>query len=291
MSTDARFQVLQGKGMGAARSSTTRSASSSRPTSSSAGTTAIGPQRGNRRGELAAVRLPARVRADRPDDLATDTGGRGHEVPRGIRELGLDGSGEFDVVEANISDCLGCGYCNIGCPFGRKLSALDYALPKAADFGDAVRIYSECGAHRVSPRNGGSAEVECRLGDGGPGERQHRRRLRRGIASSVVLQRARTSVGRTSAATSHGTWARRSRPSTTRSSTRTPAFRSRTTSGRRATTAWCWRPGSTRGAVAVHAGLVPGPFRQHAQLRPMASTGSASAPAPAPRSASTGGGG
>ncbi len=112
---------------------------------------------------------------------------------KGIEKLGLDRSGEFDVVEANINDCLGCGYCNIGCPFGRKLSALDYALPKAQqDFGDGVRIYSECAVERVAPRNGNAAEVECKLSDG--------RRLRvdantvvvaaGALASSLILQRS-----------------------------------------------------------------------------------------------------
>ena len=33
-------------------------------------------------------------------------------------------------VNANIHDCLGCGYCNIGCPYGRKLSMLDRMLPE-----------------------------------------------------------------------------------------------------------------------------------------------------------------
>ena len=36
------------------------------------------------------------------------------------------------VVEANIAgDCLGCGYCNMGCPFGKKQSMLDTVLPWA----------------------------------------------------------------------------------------------------------------------------------------------------------------
>lgn len=38
---------------------------------------------------------------------------------------------QYDVIEANIVDCLGCGYCNIGCKYGRKLSMLDEVLPAA----------------------------------------------------------------------------------------------------------------------------------------------------------------
>ena len=118
--------------------------------------------------------------------------GGARKFREGVRALGLDRSGAFDVVEANISDCLGCGYCNIGCPFGRKLSALDYALPKAqAEFGDGVRIYSECAVEKVALERR-PAGVECKLSDG--------RRLRvsastvvisaGAIASSLVLQRS-----------------------------------------------------------------------------------------------------
>src|SRR5688572_8380905 len=45
----------------------------------------------------------------------------------GIEALGLDG-GDSGVVEANIAGCIGCGYCNIGCRFGKKLSMLDTVL-------------------------------------------------------------------------------------------------------------------------------------------------------------------
>jgi choline dehydrogenase-like flavoprotein len=37
---------------------------------------------------------------------------------------------ELDSVMANIKGCLGSGYCNIGCKFGKKLSMLDTVLPQ-----------------------------------------------------------------------------------------------------------------------------------------------------------------
>jgi choline dehydrogenase-like flavoprotein len=37
----------------------------------------------------------------------------------------------LDSVSANIRQCIGCGYCNIGCRFGKKLSMLDHILPAA----------------------------------------------------------------------------------------------------------------------------------------------------------------
>jgi choline dehydrogenase-like flavoprotein len=115
----------------------------------------------------------------------------GTKMADGIKTLNLDGVD--GVVDANIKDCLGTGYCNIGCPYGKKLSALDNILPRAkADFGDAVRIFSECKAERIETRDGRATEVRCRLSDG--------RELRvsantvvisgGALASSLLLQRS-----------------------------------------------------------------------------------------------------
>ncbi len=112
----------------------------------------------------------------------------------GIDALGLRESGEFEVVDANIADCLGCGYCNIGCPFGRKLSALDVTLPRAqAEFGDSVRIVSECRVDRVRERDGRATLLECELSDGRSVQvSANVVVLAAGaIASSVILQRSR----------------------------------------------------------------------------------------------------
>ena len=38
---------------------------------------------------------------------------------------------QVDIVRANIDGCVGCGYCNIGCKWGHKLSMLETALPWA----------------------------------------------------------------------------------------------------------------------------------------------------------------
>jgi choline dehydrogenase-like flavoprotein len=115
----------------------------------------------------------------------------GTKMAEGLKALDLDGEG--DVVDANIKDCLGTGYCNIGCPYGKKLSALDNILPRAQrDFGDGVRIFSECLAEHIETKGGRATEVVCRLADG--------RRLRvaadtvvvagGALASSLLLQRS-----------------------------------------------------------------------------------------------------
>jgi choline dehydrogenase-like flavoprotein len=54
-----------------------------------------------------------------------------HQFKRGLDALGLiNPSNKYDSVAANVEGCLGCGYCNIGCGFGKKLSMLDNVLPK-----------------------------------------------------------------------------------------------------------------------------------------------------------------
>jgi choline dehydrogenase-like flavoprotein len=60
----------------------------------------------------------------------------------------------LDSVFANIKECIGCGYCNIGCGFGKKLSMLDRILPEAQMRNpDALRIIAGCSALSFN-RNG-----------------------------------------------------------------------------------------------------------------------------------------
>lgn len=115
----------------------------------------------------------------------------------GARRI-LDGLGKcspwpFTLVECNIADCLGSGYCNIGCAYGKKLSALDSILPRAQhEFPDAVRILPECRVEKVLTRDSRAYGVQARLDDG--------RRLTvradsvvlsaGAIASSIILQRS-----------------------------------------------------------------------------------------------------
>jgi choline dehydrogenase-like flavoprotein len=87
----------------------------------------------------------------------------------GIEQLGLgEPPNRFGIVEANIADCLGSGYCNIGCAFGKKLSMLDTVLPQAQQkFGsDGLRIVSECRVERIVASDGRAEAVVCKLSDG-----------------------------------------------------------------------------------------------------------------------------
>jgi choline dehydrogenase-like flavoprotein len=119
----------------------------------------------------------------------------------GVQKLGLDRSGTFAPVEANILDCLGSGYCNIGCQWGKKLSALDTMLPRAqAKFGrDRVRIVSECRVDRVERDGRRATELRCTFGDGTRGRRPRPLRVEANtvviaagaLASSLILRRSR----------------------------------------------------------------------------------------------------
>jgi len=74
---------------------------------------------------------------------------------------------EYDLVSANIQDCLGCGYCNIGCKYGRKLSMLDEVLPKAQEkHGDKFRIVSEAEVDKLVLNGGRVTQIQARLRDG-----------------------------------------------------------------------------------------------------------------------------
>ena len=74
---------------------------------------------------------------------------------------------DANAVEANIHCCLGCGYCNIGCRYGRKLSMLDTVLPNTQEeFGtESLKIVSDCEALRLYGSGGNITHVRCRLGD------------------------------------------------------------------------------------------------------------------------------
>jgi choline dehydrogenase-like flavoprotein len=116
-----------------------------------------------------------------------------------IKSMGARHNGGLRVVECNIAGCLGAGYCNIGCSFGKKLSALDWTLPLTQYVhGDRLQIVPECRVEKLIMRGGRATGVRARLGDG------RRLRVQAGtvvlsagaLASSVVLQRSGLGSGR-----------------------------------------------------------------------------------------------
>lgn len=89
----------------------------------------------------------------------------------GVENLGAEAAGlQVGVVNANIEGCYGCGYCNIGCRWGKKLSMLETALPRAQAEGPGkVRILAECEVERIFALSGRPkhvTELLCRFPDG-----------------------------------------------------------------------------------------------------------------------------
>ena len=115
---------------------------------------------------------------------------------QGCRNLGLDKPPTLvDSVNANISDCAGCGYCNIGCKFGRKLSMLVSILPGIqTKYGkDSLEIVAGCEAVKLQRSGDRITSVECEFRNG-------RKISVRGktfvvsagaVSSSIVLLRSR----------------------------------------------------------------------------------------------------
>jgi choline dehydrogenase-like flavoprotein len=94
-----------------------------------------------------------------------------HRYEEGAIRSGLSpASLKVGVVNANIHDCLGCGYCNIGCAYGHKLSMLDRVLPagQKAKRG-SLRIVADCEVERIRTVSGRREHVDglvAKLRDG-----------------------------------------------------------------------------------------------------------------------------
>lgn len=85
------------------------------------------------------------------DERFLNPGGR--LFAEACKKMGYD-KPELDSVMANINGCLGSGYCNIGCQFGKKLSMLDTILPQTQTaHPGALQIIANCEAISFN-RNG-----------------------------------------------------------------------------------------------------------------------------------------
>jgi choline dehydrogenase-like flavoprotein len=198
MSTDTRFQVLQGKCVGGSTVINNAvcydipSRTLERWNDSDGVDAGIDPERLATSFKRLRKWLPV---YSQEDNEHLEAGG--DKMAEGIKALGLDGNG--GVVDANIKDCLGSGYCNIGCAYGKKLSALDNILPRAQrEFPGAVRIFSECLAESIRARGKRATEVQCRLSDGRALRVAAKTVIVAGgaLASSLLLQRSNLGGGR-----------------------------------------------------------------------------------------------
>jgi choline dehydrogenase-like flavoprotein len=93
----------------------------------------------------------------------------GYLFKDGCKKLGYDiAPNVTDSVNANISGCLGCGYCNIGCHYDKKLSMLTTILPGIQkDFGrESLEIIAGCEAIELHKHGEKISYVEGRFNNG-----------------------------------------------------------------------------------------------------------------------------
>jgi choline dehydrogenase-like flavoprotein len=83
----------------------------------------------------------------------------GAKFKLGIEKLGYHQAPHtVDAVAANIKQCVGCGYCNMGCKWGKKLSMLNNILPQAQQLAGAenFQIIAGCEVQRLKSKKGGT---------------------------------------------------------------------------------------------------------------------------------------
>ncbi len=98
--------------------------------------------------------------------------GQGHTRPNPVVNR-MPNAG-WVASEANLRKCLGCGYCNIGCAYDRKLSMLTNLLPKTQrdveehhlrnpEFTGKLEILPRCEVTAIRHRNGRATGAVCQL--------------------------------------------------------------------------------------------------------------------------------
>jgi len=92
--------------------------------------------------------------------------------------VGRLGEPPFRAADADLCGCIGCGYCNLGCAYGHKLSTLIKVLPdsqRATDvrrdcdrsFHGRLQILPECEVTAIRHRDRRATGVSCSLRGGG----------------------------------------------------------------------------------------------------------------------------
>ncbi len=71
---------------------------------------------------------------------------------------------ERGLFKKNFDRCLGCGYCNFGCPYERKLSMLETYIPAAIEQG--ARVVTDCHAVKIVTQGREAIGVQCEQRDG-----------------------------------------------------------------------------------------------------------------------------
>jgi choline dehydrogenase-like flavoprotein len=127
----------------------------------------------------------------------------GNQFMQGCAALGLDKLPNVaSVVSANIDyqGCLGCGYCNIGCAYGKKLSMLDTILPETqTKHGlDALKIIAGCEVVKIKTRGSKASSIIGQFRSGKKIEIKANTIVvaAGAISSSLLLQKSGIAVGK-----------------------------------------------------------------------------------------------
>jgi choline dehydrogenase-like flavoprotein len=134
----------------------------------------------------------------------------GNKFMEGCTKMGLITSPNVaSAVSANIAGtttsggddgCLGCGYCNMGCAYGKKLSMLDTVLPDTQlKFGtDALKIIASCEVTNLRSKGGKINSLEAKFSSGRKIVVKAKTYVvaAGAISSSILLQRSGIATGK-----------------------------------------------------------------------------------------------
>ncbi|MFL5809325.1 MAG: GMC family oxidoreductase N-terminal domain-containing protein, partial [Flavisolibacter sp.] len=140
---------------------------------------------------------------DTPDPLTIreylNPGGKKFE--EGCEKMKLNGlPNQLDAVAANICKCVGCGYCNIGCAYGRKLSMASNILPaiQLKHGSDKLKIIAGAEVYKIQSKGRKITSVMARFSNGRKLEIRGKTFVvsAGAISSSILLQRSGIATGR-----------------------------------------------------------------------------------------------
>lgn len=125
----------------------------------------------------------------------------GKKFKAGIHNLGLDQAPNVvDSVAANIRQCVGCGYCNIGCRWGKKLSMLSNLLPQVQKIlgPEKFQIIAGCEVLNLKSRAGRITSLIGRFRNGRKIEVRGKTFVvaAGAVSSSILLKRSGIAEGR-----------------------------------------------------------------------------------------------
>ncbi len=109
------------------------------------------------------------IHTNRMEEASVILNPGGYLFKEGCKKLGYDiAPNVTSSVYANISGCVGCGYCNIGCHYNKKLSMLTTILPEIQQkFGkESLEIIAGCEAVKLQKSGNKISYVECEFNSG-----------------------------------------------------------------------------------------------------------------------------